>query len=130
VHHQIRRHVFVEEQRLFPDDDRDVHDDDPATVHVLGLVGGQPAGTVRLYPLSDERWKGDRLAVLAEHRRSGIGAPLVRLAVAIAAERGGGRMDAAVQAVNTDFFVGLGWTPVGEPVDYLGVPHQSMTIAF
>lgn len=130
VHLQIRRHVFVEEQGLFPDDDRDVHDDDPATVHVLGLVGGQPAGTVRLYPLAGERWKGDRLAVLAEHRHSGIGGPLVRFAVATAAERGGRHMDATVQAVNTDFFVRLGWTPVGEPVEYLGVPHQSMTIAF
>ncbi|MCW2616200.1 MAG: GCN5-related N-acetyltransferase [Frankiales bacterium] len=130
VHHRIRRHVFVEEQGLFPDDDRDVHDDDPATVHVLGLVDGQPAGTVRLYPLAGELWKGDRLAVLAEQRHSGIGGPLVRFAVATAAERGGRRMDATVQAVNTAFFVGLGWTPVGEPVEHLGVPHQAMTIGF
>lgn len=127
-HHRIRRVVFVEEQGLFTGDDRDAHDDDPATVHVLGLVDGVPAGTVRLYPLGGTRWKGDRLAVLRAHRHSGIGGPLVRFAVATAADRGGRRMDATVQAVNTGFFLGLGWTCVGRPADHLGVPHQSMTI--
>jgi N-acyl-L-homoserine lactone synthetase len=49
-HHRIRRAVFVTEQGLFPGSDRDQHDDEPATVHLLGLVDGEPAGTVRLYP--------------------------------------------------------------------------------
>lgn len=130
LHHRIRRVVFVEEQGLFAHDDRDEHDDDPATVHVLGLVGGEPAGTVRLYPLGGRRWKGDRLAVLPDQRHAGIGAPLVRFAVATAAERGGSRMDATVQEVNTAFFLRLGWTCVGGPYAHLGVPHRSMTIAF
>lgn len=129
LHHRIRRLVFVEEQGLFRGTDRDEHDDDPTTVHVLGLVDGLAAGTVRLYPLGGRLWKGDRLAVLPEQRRSGIGAPLVRYAVATAAALGGRRMDATVQAGNTSFFLALGWTCVGEPADLLGVPHQSMTIA-
>jgi putative N-acetyltransferase (TIGR04045 family) len=120
--------VFVAEQGLFSPDDRDEHDGHPATVHVLGFVHGEPAGTVRLYPLSGTLWKGDRLAVLPEHRRSHIGAPLVRLAVALAGDRGGSRMDALVQAPNVRFFVHLGWSPVGEPADHLGVLHQRMTI--
>jgi putative N-acetyltransferase (TIGR04045 family) len=120
--------VFVAEQGLFPGDDRDEHDEDPATVHVLGLVHGQPAGTVRLYPLAGSLWKGDRLAVLSEHRRSHIGGPLVRLAVALAGERGGSRMEALVQAPNVRFFVHLGWSPIGEPADHLGVLHQRMSI--
>lgn len=130
LHHRIRRQVFVEEQGLFDLDDRDAHDDEAATVHVLGTVDGVAAGTVRLYPLAGTLWKGDRLAVLRDQRHSGIGGPLVRFAVATAAERGGRRMDATVQAVNTSFFEGLGWTRVGGPVNHLGVPHQSMTIAF
>ncbi len=130
AHCRIRREVFVAEQELFPGDDRDAYDDDPATVHVLGFVGAEPAGTVRLYPLDDDGlWKGDRLAVLRAHRSTGIGAPLVRFAVATAGARGGTRMVASVQAVHRAFFVGLGWTPVGEPFDLLGRPHQSMTIA-
>lgn len=128
AHHEIRRAVFVTEQGLFPLDDRDGHDDDPATLHVLGLVRGRPAGTVRLYRLHGEVWKGDRLAVLPEHRRSRIGGPLVRLAVALAGERGGTAMEAQIQAPNVRFFVQLGWSPDGDPADHLGVPHQRMTI--
>lgn len=127
AHHSIRRAVFVAEQALFLDD-RDDRDEDPATVHLLGFVDGRPAGTVRLYPLGGDLWRGDRLAVLPAHRRSGIGGPLVRLAVSSAGQRGGSQMVASVQAVNTAFFVALGWTPVGGPFDLLGLPHQQMTI--
>lgn len=129
-HHRIRRAVFVTEQGLFAPDDLDTHDTASTTVHVLGLVDGIPAGTVRLYPLdpAGDVWKGDRLAVLPPHRRSGIGGPLVRLAVDTAAARGGLRMDATVQAVNTAFFLSLGWSRDGDVVDHLGLPHQPMWI--
>jgi putative N-acetyltransferase (TIGR04045 family) len=127
-HHEIRRAVFVAEQGLFRADDRDEHDEDPATVHVLGLVEGEPAGSVRLYPLRDGRWKGDRLAVLPAHRRVRLGGPLVRCAVGLAGERGGTVMEAQVQLPNVRFFVQLGWSAVGSPADHVGVPHQRMTI--
>jgi putative N-acetyltransferase (TIGR04045 family) len=128
AHLAIRRAVFVAEQGLFEGSDEDAHDADPATVHVLGLAGGEPAGTVRLYPLTGALWHGDRLAVLAAHRRSRLGAQLVRLAVALAGERGGRRMRARVQLPNVPFFVYLGWTPTAPPADHLGVPHQWMAI--
>jgi putative N-acetyltransferase (TIGR04045 family) len=128
AHLEIRRAVFAAEQGLFAGDDRDEHDAHPATVHVLGFVRGEPAGTVRLYPLGGTLWKGDRLAVLPEHRRSHIGGPLVQLAVALAGDLGGSRMDALVQVPNVRFFVYLGWSPVGDASDYLGVLHQRMTI--
>lgn len=127
-HLRIRHAVFVEEQALFDGTDHDAHDDDPATVHVLGFVDGLPAGTVRLYPLHDGLWHGDRLAVLPEARRSRIGGRLVRLAVATAGQRGGTRMQARVQLPNVAFFVYLGWTPTAPPADHLGMPHQWMSI--
>jgi putative N-acetyltransferase (TIGR04045 family) len=114
---------------LFSVDDHDVHDTEAATIHVLGLHDGVPAGTVRLYPVGDASWKGDRLAVLPEHRHSHLGAPLVRYAVATAGALGGSQMVAQIQPGNVRFFQALGWTAVGEPVDYLGVPHQQMSIA-
>lgn len=130
THHAIRRLVFVVEQHLFEGDDRDEHDEDPATLHVIGLVGGVPGGTVRLYPLEERGlWKGDRLAVLPEFRRHGLGAPLVRYAVRTAGQRGGDRMIAYIQLPNVRFFRALGWQPVGEPEPYVGVIHQQMAIA-
>lgn len=128
-HLRIRYEVFVCEQQLFANSDRDAHDDDPSTIHVLGLADGVPAGSVRLYPLGDGLWKGDRLAVLRRHRRDGIGRPLVKCAVALAASLGGSRMDAHIQLPNVTFFTVLGWSCVGEPADQFGVPHQRMSIA-
>ena len=131
AHFRIRREVFVVEQRLFVGSDRDIHDDDASTIHVIGLVDGVPAGAVRLYPLgprADGLWKGDRLAVLRRHRRDGIGRPLVKRAVALAAGLGGRRMDAQVQVANVNFFRILGWSPVGDPAEQFGVPHQHMSI--
>ena len=82
-HFRIRHQVFVVEQGLFlagpggpaegcAGDDHDARDDDPATIHVVGLADGVICGTVRLYPLGEVGiWKGDRLAVLAGYRRHG-----------------------------------------------------------
>lgn len=132
AHHRVRHQVFVTEQRIFVHGDRDDRDDDPATLHVLGLVDGEPAGTVRLYPLEDgpepTRWQGDRLAVLPAHRTSGLGGPLVRFAVATAAALGGATMLAHVQQANERFFVHLGWTSLGNE-DYVGRPHVRMEIS-
>ena len=128
VHHEIRRAVFVAEQGLFEGSDRDGQDDDPATLHVLGFVLGEPAGTVRLYPLTGRLWHGDRLAVLPAFRRSHIGADLVRLAVALGGDLGGTRMQARVQVPNVRFFRYLGWAPTAPPDDHLGIAHQWMSI--
>jgi putative N-acetyltransferase (TIGR04045 family) len=133
VHLAIREVVFVAEQGIFTGSDLDAHDADPLTQHVIGYVGDVPAGAVRLYPVPARRpgetlWKGDRLAVLAEYRRTGIGAPLVGYAVRAAAALGGTRMIAHVQLANVAFFQRLGWSCEGDPGDYVGVPHQLMSI--
>ena len=129
LHMAIRRAVFVEEQRLFGASDTDEHDRDPATLHVLGFWAGEPAGAVRLYPLAEPGWwKGDRLAVLADHRTCGVGAPLVRFAVAHAGAHGGRRMIAHIQIANVRFFQRLGWSACYEAEDYHGLTHQPMDI--
>jgi putative N-acetyltransferase (TIGR04045 family) len=135
AHFRIRHQVFVREQRLFlapgggRGDDRDGHDTDPATIHVIGLAGGDICGTVRFYPLTAPGlWQGDRLAVLPPYRRLGLGGPLVRFAVTAAARRGGQRMEAYIQPGNVAFFEWLGWQRAGGLTSYAGIPHQRMVI--
>ncbi len=130
AHREIRRAVFVDEQKIFEGDDADERDADPRTVHVVGLIGEQPGGAVRLYPLDDEglRWQGDRLAVLPEFRAAGLGGPLVRFAVATAAELGGTHMVAHIQIANVRFFEYLGWSADGDQEVYVGRTHQPMII--
>ena len=132
AHFRIRHQVFVIEQGLFGGscgDDTDVHDDDPAAIHVIGRAGETICGTVRFYPLEEPgRWKGDRLAVLADYRHLGLGAPLVRFAVRTAGRLGGHEMEAFIQPANIAFFRWLGWRRTGDLVDYAGLPHQRMLI--
>ena len=128
AHFAIRRSVFVEAQGLFEDDDRDERDDDPATLHAIGRTGDEVAGAVRLYPLDDGLWKGDRLAVLPTERALRLGAMLVRFAVRTAGERGGHLMVARVQVRNVHFFERLVWRCDGHPAPMLGVTHQPMAI--
>jgi putative N-acetyltransferase (TIGR04045 family) len=128
-HHRIRAEVFVREQRLFRDSDRDGRDEAAATIKVLGFRGDVAGGAVRLYPLDDAgHWQGDRLAVLAGARGHGLGVPLVRFAVASATRAGGRLMTAHIQPRNVSFFERLGWHVLGEPELYVGVPHVPMAI--
>ena len=129
-HFRLRRAVFVHEQGLFDRDDRDERDDRPETLHALGFVDGEPCGAVRLYPLDPNgvQWKGDRLAVLVEHRANHLGAELVRLAVRTAGLLGGETMIAHVQLPNVRFFERLGWNVVADPEPFHGVMHQLMSI--
>lgn len=144
AHLTVRRRVFVEEQGLFEGSDRDARDDRPGTVHLLAELGGAVCGAVRLYPLADDEalvaevaglgagsgavWQGDRLAVLPEFRRDNVGTPLVRLAVATAADAGGRVMVARIQVRNVRFFERLGWHVVGGARPYVGLLHQTMLI--
>lgn len=129
-HHLIRHEVFVLEQEIFAGSDRDAHDGRRETIHVLGRVGEQAAGTVRLFPVEGQPglWQGDRLAVRTGFRTHGLGMPLVRCAVALAGLRGGSHMLAHVQLPNVAFFVRLGWRAQGAPETYVGLPHQLMVI--
>jgi len=130
AHFAVRHAVFVTEQEFFAGTDRDEHDGQAGTRHVLAASGRTPAGAVRLYPLDEPGiWRGDRLAVLPEFRSQGVGAPLVRFAVMTAARLGGHRMDAYIQPQNAAFFEYLGWHQVGDQVTYVGHPHLLMTIA-
>lgn len=130
MHYAIRRAVFVDEQAIFALSDIDEHDARNSVVHVLAMRGDHPVGAVRLYPVDAEEglWKGDRLAVLRPCRAYGVGAPLVRFAVAQAAARGGRQMTARVQVPNLRFFERLGWSKNGDSEEYLGRSHQTMSI--
>lgn len=131
AHHRIRHAVFVDEQAIFDGSDLDDHDAQDNVVRVLAMRGDEPVGAVRLYPVDQSRqlWKGDRLAVLPAYRAHGVGAPLVRFAVAYAGKHAGRRMIAQIQVANVQFFERLGWSACGGAEPYLGQTHQPMEIS-
>ena len=125
----LRHQVFVVEQGIFQDSDRDDLDEDPGTIHLVCTVDSLVGGTVRIYRLDEPGlWKGDRLAVAPAMRRVRLGKHLVGHAVRTARKLGGEEMIASVQLANVAFFEYLGWLRDGDPAPYHGVPHQTMRI--
>jgi putative N-acetyltransferase (TIGR04045 family) len=120
----LRRRVFVSEQGVFAEHDRDAID--AVALPLVALTGGAVAGTVRIHEAAPGVWWGSRLAVAPEHRRVGrLGAELIRLAVGTARARGAREFHAHVQRQNAPLFLRLRWRIAAE-VDLHGRPHLHM----
>jgi len=121
--YEIRRTVFVEEQKLFELDDRDEHD--AHAIHYVACLHDRIIGTVRIYRDSDGVWWGGRLAVLKRYRGR-AGRLLIQACVERVRREGGLCFRAHVQHDNIAFFETLQWTSVGKPLLICGRPHQLM----
>ncbi|GAA4780871.1 MSMEG_0567/sll0787 family protein [Microbacterium gilvum] len=127
----LRRDVFVAEQGVFGEHDRDDVDDDPRTIVLVAKdAEGDVLGGVRLAPATAGRdigwWTGSRLVVRADARHAGgIGPALVREACATALRHGVLRFEATVQHRNEVLFRRLGWTTWGA-VEIGGMRHARM----
>ncbi|MER7251350.1 MSMEG_0567/sll0787 family protein [Kribbella sp. NPDC000426] len=130
AYHELRRHVFVDQQGLFENSDRDDRDEDPRTVVLIARdARGDVLGGVRLGPPSDEPdigwWRGGRLVTRTGGATRGVGAALVHSACARAEAAGVLRFDATVQLGTQRFFERLGWQKVG-PAAVANTPHVLM----
>ena len=123
---EIRKAVFVQEQKLFKD--TDVDENDKNGIHLVARQGNSIIGTVRVYPAETGNgdWIGGRLAVKQGFRTSGAGELLVREAVAVVKKQGCNHFTAHIQKKNIAFFEQLGWRRTGPVKDYFGRPHQVM----
>ncbi len=130
----IRHTVFVEEQGVPVKLERD--DRDAGADHFLAEVDGDAVGAVRLVveppgfeavqvALGPVAHLG-RLAVLAQARRTGLGALLVRAVEQRARERGLRALYLGSQTHAVDFYTGLGYTVCGEEFDDAGLAHRHM----
>ena len=77
---EIRKKIFVEEQALFKDTDRD--EQDAEALHIAAFYKKRIIGTVRIYVDDDGIWWGGRLAVKKKYRGR-AGRLLVQKAVQI-----------------------------------------------
>ncbi len=119
----IRFTVFVDEQRV--PEEIEIDDDDPRCIHVLALDDGDPVGTGRIDIAKSG--KIGRVAVLAPHRRSGVGEELMKLLHAIAVENGVHRCWCHAQLSAAPFYEKLGYRITDEePFDEAGIPHVQM----
>jgi predicted GNAT family N-acyltransferase len=121
---RMRRLVFIEEQGVSEADEVDGLD--ASAIHLLAWAGERPVGTARLL-VKGATGKIGRVCVLAEARGTGLGAALIRAALAELARRPGVR-DAVLgsQSYATGFYEKLGFRAEGEEFLDAGIPHRHM----
>ena len=117
---EIRRKVFVQEQHLFGHSDQDEHD--ARAIHLAAFFQNRIVGTVRVYQDADGSWWGGRLAVLKKYRGR-AGRELVLAAESTVKKHGTSIFYANILSENLNFFLNLGWRPVGEKFLLHGRPH-------
>ena len=124
----IRYSVFVKEQKMFKETDRDEFDDNAIHIAAINSDDWKVISTVRCHQVGENIWYGSRLAVPKEYRthHTQIGVKLCKLAEIIVAERGAKRFLAYIQKQNVRFFERLRWRKVDTPVMHFGVQHQLM----
>lgn len=120
----VREEVFVLEQGVPADLERDEHDE--TADHVLAVVDGKPVGTGRLVVEPGGVAHLGRIAVLPHARGHGLGADIVRALEDTARARGLHTAVLGAQTHALGFYERLGYTAYGEEFDDAGLPHRWM----
>jgi predicted GNAT family N-acyltransferase len=120
----IRTAVFVTEQRVPIEIEMD--DRDAVCVHVLASVDEVAVATGRIDIARGG--KIGRVAVLASHRRSGIGAALMAQLHRVALGHGLTRVWCHAQRSAVPFYERLGYRITSEPFVEAGIEHVTMTM--
>ena len=120
----LRRRVFIEEQGVSVEDERDGRD--AQAHHFLARLDGRAVGTARIL-ISGDTGKIGRVCVLPEARGKGLGAGLILACLDHLRKLEGLRraqLGAQIQAL--DFYAALGFAPYGDVFDDAGIPHLMM----
>jgi predicted GNAT family N-acyltransferase len=122
----LRRIVFIEEQSV-PEAD-EIDDLDDVAIHLLASDQGTPIGSARLL-LDGDTGKIGRVCVLSSHRGRGIGADLIRTAVARFAQMPQiTRVKLGAQTHALDFYARLGFVAYGPIYMDAGIEHRDMVL--
>jgi predicted GNAT family N-acyltransferase len=119
---RVRETVFIDEQRVPRELEFD--DRDPLCLHVLAFDGDAPVGTGRL----DLHYGGKvgRVAVVATHRRGGVGSAVMERLHALARARKQRRLWCNAQLTAVPFYERLGYVRDGDLFVEAGIDHVRM----
>lgn len=127
----IREVVFIEEAAIPPDVERD--DKDASAFHVLAMQGGHSVGTGRLVTGQEPppHHRGDwgrigRMAVLAAHRKGGVGRAILEALEARARHHALSGIILHAQVHARGFYEHLGYVAFGPEFEEAGIPHVKM----
>lgn len=116
----IRIKVFVEEQGVVLSDEIDSYEDE--SEHVLAYYDGKPCGVGRLREI-DGKGKLERICVLKEYRKYGIGQVIVCTLERLAVQRGLLHLKLHGQKQAAGFYMRLGYKAEGGEFIEDGIVH-------
>jgi predicted GNAT family N-acyltransferase len=119
----VRIAVFVDEQGISREDELD--ELDATAVHCAGYLGGRPVAAGRLVVLNGYGKIG-RMAVLREHRGSGLGAGVLEALEREGAARGLREYRLSAQLTARGFCERAGYAAEGDVYDEVSIPHIGM----
>ncbi len=123
----IRRKVFIDEQGVSETDEVDGLD--PVALHLLAMQDAAPVGTARIL-VEGAVGKIGRVCVLPQARGTGLGAALIRAAVAeLQAMPGVAKAKLGAQVHALGFYERLGFEAMGQVYMDAGIPHRDMVMA-
>lgn len=122
---KIRNQVFVKEQGVPLD--REIDNYEAYTIHfVLYQDTETPMATLRLLPLEDGKIKVQRMAVLKEFRKKGLGKVIMEAAETFANEHDYQQLVLGAQLTARDFYQRLGYQAEGDIFLDAGIEHVTM----
>ena len=120
---ELRRHVFVSQQGVTLEMDRDGLD--PEALHIVAVDAGRVVGTCRLVFEGGLARLG-RMAVDDEHRGQGLGAAILAEAEAQARSAGARRIRLHAQVAARRLYERGGFEVQGKEFMEEGIPHVTM----
>jgi len=122
--HEIRRRVFIEEQRV--PEEIELDDDDHHAVHALAMIDGKAVGCGRFVAHGAGEVKIGRMAVFQELRGTGVGREILEFLMNEARRRGFENAVLHAQLTAEGFYLKQGFQPVGEVFEEAGIAHRAM----
>ncbi|MGL4819865.1 MAG: GNAT family N-acetyltransferase [Bacilli bacterium] len=120
----VRKSVFVDEQKFDEATEYDAYED--ASTHVVGYDdSGMAVAAARFRPYKD-KWKLERVCILKEARGRGWGVALMQELESFALEQHERPLYLHAQIQVVDFYMRLGFKPVGPQFLEEDYPHQAM----
>ena len=125
---KIRKIVFIEEQNVPEETERD--DYDAKAIHYLLKADGAPCATARIVLTNKNTGKLGRVAVLKEYRGKGLGKVLTKKITEDVKNKGIKKLVTHSQTYITDFYAKIGFKKIGEEFFEADIPHYKMILEF
>ena len=119
----VRKAVFVEEQQISPEIERDEFEDEATHFVVYDNAIPIAAGRLRFFP---SYGKVERVCVLPAYRQKGIGKKIMHDIEQFALSQGWQEIRLNAQASVEVFYQKLGYITVRGPMMIAGIPHVEM----